>query len=252
MTQPLYNTSGPRLRDTRATGPVIRFIPTAVLLALAVLWLGATLGQTWVAATVTLAVFSAIALTALRGLWLFYPHKALGMCNIVTLVRAAMVAALAATLVSPTAMDAGSAWLVVTLSAVTLALDGVDGWLARSSGLVSDFGARFDMEVDALFALILSLAVWQSEKVGVWVLLLGTMRYIYVAATYVWPWLNAPLPENVMRRKTVCVIQIAALVLLLAPVIVPPVSVVLAAIATGLLIWSFAADIVWLHRRRAA
>lgn len=252
MRQPLYNTIGPRLRDLRAAGPVVRFIPTAMVLALGALWLGATLGQTWIAALVALAVFVAIALTALRGLWLFYPHHALGMCNIVTLGRAAMVAVLAAVLVSPSALDGGSAWFVVTIAAVTLALDGFDGWLARSSGLVSDFGARFDMEVDALFALILAVAVWQLDKVGIWVLLLGTMRYLYVLATYVWPWMNAPLPENVMRRKTVCVIQISTLIILLAPIIVPPVSVVLAAIATGTLIWSFAADIVWLHRRRAA
>ena len=37
-----------------------------------------------------------------------------------------------------------------------LALDGLDGWAARRQGLVSAFGARFDMEVDAL--LILALA----------------------------------------------------------------------------------------------
>ena len=209
-------------------------------------------GRTVPAATLTLALFLAITLIALRGLWVDYPHRRLGLCNLVTLLRAAMVAALAAALVEPAALDGGGDWAVVILAAATLALDGLDGWLARSSGLVSTFGARFDMEVDSLFALVLALMVWQSGKVGAFVLLLGTMRYIFLAATYQWQWLNAPVPVGMMRRKAVCVFQISALVILTAPVIVSPFSVVISLAATALLTWSFAADIVWLHRHRAA
>jgi len=228
--------------------PIARFIPAAILLCVLSVWLGATLGQGLPAATLTLGLFATVALLALRGLRLFYPHPRLGLCNLVTLLRAAIVAALAAVLVSPAVPEGSAAWTVVSLAAATLALDGLDGWLARSSGLASAFGARFDMEVDSLFALILSLAVWQSGKVGTFVLLLGTMRYIYVAGTYLWPWIGAPVPVGGMRRKTVCVLQIASLVILLTPVIVPPVSVAIAALATVLLTWSFAADILWLYR----
>lgn len=229
-------------------GPIARFIPAAILLGIPALWLGATLGEGLPAAALTLGLFAAVALLALRGLWLSYPHPRLGLCNLVTLLRAAIVAALAAVLVGPAEIDGGAAWAVVSLAAATLALDGLDGWLARSSGLVSDFGARFDMEVDSLFALILALVVWQADKAGAWVLLLGTMRYLYVAACLVWPWLGAPVPVGAMRRKTVCVIQISALVILIAPVIEPPVSAVLAALALVPLIWSFATDVLWLSR----
>ena len=45
------------------------------------------------------------------------------------------------------------------LSAVALALDGVDGWWARRTGTCSAFGARFDMEVDAFLILVLSVYV---------------------------------------------------------------------------------------------
>jgi phosphatidylglycerophosphate synthase len=40
-----------------------------------------------------------------------------------------------------------------------LALDGLDGWLARRFGLASAYGARFDMEVDGFLILVLALLV---------------------------------------------------------------------------------------------
>jgi multidrug efflux pump subunit AcrA (membrane-fusion protein) len=43
-------------------------------------------------------------------------------------------------------------------------LDGVDGWLARRHEIASRFGARFDMEVDALLILALSVLAGCGEK----------------------------------------------------------------------------------------
>ena len=48
---------------------------------------------------------------------------------------------------------------LVLLSSVALALDGVDGWVARRTRTVSALGARFDMEVDAFLVLMLSVHV---------------------------------------------------------------------------------------------
>jgi phosphatidylglycerophosphate synthase len=251
MTRPFSSRLPARALRWPDDGPILRFVPAVFLFGAPALWLGATLGDGLPAVALTFAVFAVVAILALRGLWLFYPHRRLGLCNLVTLFRAALVAALAAVVVGPGPLQDGDAWAVAGLAAVTLALDGVDGWLARASGLVSGFGARFDMEVDSVFALILALVVWQSGKVGDWVLLLGAMRYLYVLAACVWPWLDAPIRRGVMRRKTVCVIQIAALVVLIVPVVVPPVSVAVAAVATLLLLWSFATDVVWLYRGTA-
>ena len=39
---------------------------------------------------------------------------------------------------------------------MALLLDAVDGGVARRTGTVSGFGARFDMEVDAFLILVLS------------------------------------------------------------------------------------------------
>ena len=62
------------------------------------------------------------------------------------------------------------------------------------------------------------------------------------------PWLTGPLPER-FSRKAVCVVQIAALIALMAPVVMPPVSTLIAAGATGALVWSFAVDAVWRWRQ---
>jgi hypothetical protein len=53
------------------------------------------------------------------------------------------------------------------------------------------------------------------------------------------------------RRQAVCVIQIVALIVIAEPIVVPPVSDVVAAFALGLLCASFGADTLWLvlHRR---
>ncbi len=194
-------------------------------------------------------VFALAALLAGAAFARAYPHPTLGLCNVVTLLRLALATTLIVPLLAPFS-DEGRTWAVLGIAAAGFALDGVDGRLARRAGMASEFGARFDMEVDALFAAFLALLVFQSGKAGVWILALGFMRYGFVAASFTWPWLRGPLPER-WRRKAVCVAQIGVLIALLAPVIAPPASQALAALATGLLAWSFVVDIVWLKRARA-
>src|SRR6185437_12999615 len=75
-----------------------------------------------------------------------------------------------------------AAALVAYAGMAALVLAGVDGWAARRSGFASRFGARFDMESDALFVLALAALVYRTGQAGAWVLTLGAMRYIFVAA----------------------------------------------------------------------
>jgi len=182
----------------------------------------------------------------LVGLRRTYPHPRFGPGNWVSLVRLCMVAALAGALAAP-AMSAG-AWAFTGLALVTLALDGVDGWAARRAGMESAFGARFDMEVDTGFALVLALAVWVDGTLGPWVVALGLMRPAFVALAAVWPALRGPLPPA-LWRKAVCVIQIGALILLSSPALAPQAAAWLAAAVLLLLVLSFARDILWLARR---
>jgi phosphatidylglycerophosphate synthase len=135
-----------------------------------------------------------------------------------------------------------------SLALLTAVLDGVDGWLARRTGLTSDFGARFDMEVDALLIVVLSVLAWRYDKAGAWVLCSGLMRYVFVASGWQWTWLRRPLPPS-WRRQAGCVIQTVALGVALLPFVPVPLSSAIAAIALLQLSASFVIDVLWLWQR---
>ncbi|MFG2452608.1 CDP-alcohol phosphatidyltransferase family protein [Streptomyces sp. M41(2017)] len=173
--------------------------------------------------------------------------RSFGPANRVTLGRAILVGGVTA-LVADSFQSSPPVSLLVGLTAVALILDGVDGKVARRTGTSSALGARFDMEVDAF--LILVLSVYVAMSLGPWVLLIGTMRYVFVAAARVLPWLNGALPPS-MARKTVAALQ--GVVLLVAGAGILPYGVTAAAVALALgsLVWSFGRDIVWLWRHGA-
>jgi len=175
-----------------------------------------------------------------------HPFSRFGAANQITTLRAILVVLVAGLVGEPT-LPAVAVAAVAASVAATL-LDGVDGWLARRNGLASSFGARFDMEVDALLILALSILAWRHDKAGVWVVGSGLLRYLFVASGTVAPWLHAPLPAS-RRRQTICVIQIAVLALVMLPAIEPPISSALAAAALAALSYSFLIDTVWLWRR---
>jgi phosphatidylglycerophosphate synthase len=121
----------------------------------------------------------------------------LGPADWVTLVRAVLVIAI-------TVLVVRGFWApvpvvpLVALSVAALLTDLLDGYVARRTGTVSAFGARFDMEVDA--ALILVLSVHMARIVGVWVLAIGLMRYVLWAAERLLPWLRGPVPPRFWRK----------------------------------------------------
>jgi len=169
-----------------------------------------------------------------------------GAANQITLVRALLVAGLATLIGQPATPTV--AWSVVFIAIVAALLDGVDGWIARRTGTVSAFGARFDIETDAALILVLAILVWQYGKAGPWVLLSGLLRYAFVAAGWVWPWMRAPLAPS-LRGKIICVVQIVALIVAMAPTIAPPMSSLVAAVALLALCHSFLVDTLRLWRQ---
>jgi phosphatidylglycerophosphate synthase len=196
----------------------------------------------------------AVLLIALGAFWVLvaarsgHPHSRFGSANTVTLMRAVLTVWVAALLVAPDAVQ--TATVAVAVGSLAAVLDGLDGRLARRSGLTSDFGARFDMETDALLVCALSVLAWRWDRAGAWVLLAGLARYLFVAAGAAWPWLRAPLPPA-RRRQTVCVVQIVALLIALVPGLPAPLPAVAAAIGLAALLGSFGRDVADLHRRRA-
>jgi phosphatidylglycerophosphate synthase len=196
-----------------------------------------------------LVIYASGAALVWRGLPVAHPHPRFGPGNRVTLLRLALSALLAAVIGEPLQLPDTIAWGIVVVATVTAVLDAADGPLARHSGLASDFGARFDMETDAWLTLVLCGLILHLDKAGAWVLAAGLMRYAFVAAARLWPWLSGTLPPS-LRRKTVCVAQITTLIVCLGPIVQHTLSSALAAVSLALLAWSFAVDIRTLAKAR--
>ena len=197
------------------------------------------------------ALFQALGIFgALSGILFFGKRKPIltrsfGAANRITLVRAYMTSILASLIGSATQLTEKEIWILVLFAATAFALDGVDGWLARYFHTQSPFGAAFDLEVDALFILILAVITWELNKVGSWVLLIGVMRYLFVVAGWMIPALQQPLPPN-QRRRVICLIQAGVLLFALCPVISPATASLFAMLALTLLVISFSQDIYYL------
>jgi phosphatidylglycerophosphate synthase len=175
-----------------------------------------------------------------------HPHAAIGPANRLTMLRAVLVAFTASLVFEPAHVTL--AWAAVAVALVVAVLDGVDGWLARRSGMASAFGARFDMETDAALIAVLSVLVWHHDKAGGWVIGCGLMRYAFVVGGWTWTWLAAPL-RSTWRGKAVAVGQVVGLSVALAPPVARPWSVAVAAVALAALAWSFALDVAYLWRQ---
>lgn len=132
-------------------------------------------------------------------------------------------------------------WGSVALGTLFLLADGVDGKLARRQGTASPFGARFDLEIDALFVLIAGILLLRAGQTGPWVLTAGLLRYGYLWAGRRWPALNRPLPPS--RRRAVCGVTNAALLTAgFAPILPLWLVQALAALGLALVLSSFAVD----------
>jgi phosphatidylglycerophosphate synthase len=194
----------------------------------------------------TIAVFAAILIVVVRHRDQ-HPYARFGPANVVTSLRAALVSIAAGFIGEPEAPAiAVSAVLAAALATV---LDGLDGWLARRTRMASAFGARYDMEVDALLIQVLAILVWEHGKAGVWIIASGLLRYLFVAAGLVWPWMRRRLTPT-LRAKAICVVQIAGLLIALLPQVQPPASTIVAAVSLAALGYSFAIDTMWLWHRR--
>ena len=213
---------------------------TALAASLVGAWMG--IGVTYVlqASVCFLFLFVAVAATGAA-----HPHARFGPANAATTIRAVATAVAAGFVGHPTGHAA--VWTSVGITAIVAALDGLDGWLARRTRMASPFGARFDMETDAAFILVLSALVWQYGKAGPWVLLCGLMRYAFAAAGWMRPWLAAPLRPT-RRGRVVATGQLLGLGVALTPTVPPGASAAIAAVTLTALGWSFAVDVMRLWR----
>ena len=181
----------------------------------------------------------AVANQALLGGAVQRARSALGPADRVTAARGLLVGGVTALVA-----DGGDhVTLLVVLAAVALALDFVDGQVARRTGTASAMGARFDMEVDAFLILVLSVHV--AAGLGPWVVVMGALRYAFVVASWGLTWLKGPLPPS-HARKVVAAVQ--GIVLVAAASGLVPHPTVLVGLALASLLWSFGRDIARLWR----
>jgi phosphatidylglycerophosphate synthase len=69
-------------------------------------------------------------------------------------------------------------------------MDGLDGTVARRLNQTSRAGEYLDMEIDALFVFIISYLHYHQQKLGVWIIIPGSMRYVYGLLFF---WMMEPL-----------------------------------------------------------
>ena len=225
------------------TGPATGLIAQVLLLAVlaGTAGLGAAGWIVGVACAVTMA--AALARGLARG-----PGDRLGPASWVTLARATLAVGVAALAADSFTHDTPVA-LLVTLAAVALGLDAVDGWVARRTGTATALGARFDGEVDAF--LILALSVYVAPACGAWVLAIGAARYLFLAGEWLLPWMRAPLPPR-RWRKFVAATQGVVLTVAAAGVLPRALTQALLVAALALLAASVGQCAWWLWRRRHA
>src|SRR5215468_3682645 len=165
----------------------------------------------------------------------------------VTLTRALLIAGVAG-LVADSFARPVSITALVTLSTVALALDAVDGQVARRTGTATALGARIDGEVDVFLILLLSIAV--SQGYGSWVLAIGAARYALLLAGWLIPWLAAPLPPRYWGKVVAAVTGIVLTVA--ASGLLPRRAGMIAVAAVMLLLAeSFGRAVIWLYRTGA-
>jgi phosphatidylglycerophosphate synthase len=172
----------------------------------------------------------------------------LGPADLVTLTRATIACGVAG-LVADSFLRPVPVDLLVGLTAVALALDWVDGRVARRTQTVTARGARFDMEVDAF--LILVLSVYVADALGPWVLVIGLARYALLLAEQVLPWLRRPIPPRPWG-KVVGAVQGIVLAVVAADVLPASLATAVLVLALLLLAESFGHQVGWLWRTRRA
>ncbi|MFA7504316.1 MAG: CDP-alcohol phosphatidyltransferase family protein [Burkholderiaceae bacterium] len=132
---------------------------------------------------------------------------------------------------------------------ILLALDGVDGWVARRTGTSGEFGAFLDQECDAFFLLLLCLMLYRLPGgPGAWILLPGLLRYLFVLFVGI---AKPPRRKEPRSRHAIVIFVVMMATLLLCFAAHPDrldTAVALAAVASLALAWSFGDSLHRMYR----
>jgi phosphatidylglycerophosphate synthase len=163
----------------------------------------------------------------------YTPAGRIGSANVITALRVVLVLVLcAAPRIGP-----HEASLVVAF----VVLDVLDGWVARRPpATASEFGARFDMETDALFVLAFGLKLVAVGRLGAWMIVPGVLRYAYAAGITLAPRLGeAPRSRLARLIAGTMMTSFAVSAWPVSPIFAP-----FAAVASALVVFSFARSLL--------
>lgn len=153
----------------------------------------------------------------------------LGLANWITLSRASLIAVLAGFLLCPWP-EGWLSWVPGIVYLVSVCMDIADGFVARSTGRVTNLGEVLDMQWDSvgfLVASFLSVLYGQTPRLYV---LVGLARYLFLFGQYLRERRGLPLfelPSSLIRRPFAAM-QMGFLAVVLMPFYFPPVTQVAA------------------------
>lgn len=144
-------------------------------------------------------------------------------------------------------LGTGFSWFMVGIGSVALALDTCDGFVARRT-IITAAGASYDEAVDALFVLILSVAL--TPLWGVWVILPGLFYYVFRSIAHFRLTWRRRLPPSQLR-KTIAAAQGILLLTAGSPLAQAHswLGFLSASTAIAALVYSFGRDVLWLERQ---
>ena len=130
------------------------------------------IGSLWIMALMSLLSFGYL---VFGKRWLFLNDDfTMSRANMVTLGRHDLLILL-------TFLSAQLDLLIIGSVAIIIALlDILDGYLARKDNNATVVGEYLDKEVDGVFVLLISAIIYHNNVLPSWILVLGSLRYIYV------------------------------------------------------------------------
>lgn len=146
--------------------------------------------------TASYVVLGALSFAVLVVQWRGHhtPSGAFGLGNAITVLRWLMASSVGLV------PDPVPTWALGCVVLGVFALDGLDGWVAKRRGETSEFGAHFDMETDAYFVLLLGIELFTRGRHGAWILVPGSLRYVYVLALALVPARRGDQPRFTFGR----------------------------------------------------
>jgi phosphatidylglycerophosphate synthase len=120
-------------------------------------------------------------------------------------------------------------------------MDGLDGAVARRFNQTSKAGEYFDMEIDALFVFLLSCQHYMEQKLPIWIIIPGSMRYVYGILFF---WMKEPIKSK-PGKKIRSFIAVLFFIALLSPFLFnKEIYTPLVVISSALIIISFGISVV--------